>query len=70
MKEYRIQAYFKEVYQARTYKGKIFNTLQEAEEKLPEAVKYYSGAQYSGRLEKCVIESRIVYSWKEERKEK
>lgn len=69
MKEYRIQAYFKEVYQPRTYKRKIFNTLAEAEKVLPEAVEYYSGERYLGRLKKCVIESRTVDSWKAEEME-
>lgn len=70
MKEYRIQAYFKEVYSSRTYKRKFFDSLEEAERVLPEAREYYSGSQYLGRLERVVIESREVEAWKEERKEK
>lgn len=70
MKEYRIQAYFKETYSARSYKRKVFHSLEEAERMFPEAKEYYSGNQYSGKLEKVVIESRKVETWKEEKEEK
>lgn len=69
MREYRIQAYFKEVYQTRTFKRKVFSSFEEAEKMLPEAVEYYSGERYLGRLKKCVIESRSVGSWEEEKTE-
>ena len=69
MKEYRIQAYFKEALSTRTYKRKIFNSLEEAERVLPEAREYYSGSQYLGRLDRAVIESRTVDSWKAEETE-
>lgn len=66
MKEYRIRAYFKGIYSDRSYKGKVFNTYQEAEKTLPEAMKYYNSVPYSDKLIKVQIESRKVESWKEE----
>lgn len=67
MKEYRIRAYFKEVYPDRSYKGKVFLTYAGAEKALPEAIEYYNSRQYKDRLLKVQIESRNVDSWKEER---
>ena len=63
-KEYRIRAYFKELYDARSYKGKIFTNREEAEKMLPEAVEYYNSPQYYGRTDRVVIEERTVSEWK------
>lgn len=64
MKEYRIRAYFTEVYRPRSYKGKVFTSLEDAEKYYSEAKDYYSGSQYIDRLEKLVIEQRKVGRWK------
>ena len=50
MKEYRIRAYFKEVYSDRTYKRKVFNNLLEAEQMFQEAIDYYNSVPYSDKL--------------------
>lgn len=61
MKEYRVMAYFSEVYTPRSYKRKIVNTREEAEELLKEAEYYYSQYRY---LIKVVIEEREVTEWR------
>lgn len=67
MKEYRIMAYFSgTVYGPRSYKRKIFNSLEEAKETLPQAIDYYDGYPYGGRCEKVQIESREVTEWEVE----
>lgn len=58
--EYRIRAYFDEVYTPRAYKRKVVSTLEEAKALLEEAKAYYSHYKY---LNKVVIESRKVTSW-------
>ena len=63
MTEYRIMAYFTEVYGPRSYKKKIVTDKEEAEKLLIEAKEYYSSYKY---LDKVVIESREVTNWKEE----
>lgn len=65
MKEYRIMAYFKKVYDPRSYKRKMFGSREEAENMLPEAIRYYSGYKYYDLMERVVIESREVGDWKE-----
>ena len=69
MTEYRIMAYFTNIYSPRSYKRKIFNTLEEAEKVYKEAVNYYSGSGSSifcgyKYLDKVVIESREVTEWR------
>ena len=59
-KEYRVRAYFTEVYRPRTYKRKITESLEEAEKLLEEAKKYYASYKY---LDEVVIESRQVTNW-------
>jgi len=59
--EYRIMAYFSEVYGPRSYKRKIVTTKEEAEKLLQEALEYYSKYKY---LIKVVIESREVSEWR------
>ena len=66
MKEYRIRAYFNGIYTDRSYKGKVFNSLKEAEDILPEAKEYYNSRPYANKLIKVQIESRKVEAWKEE----
>lgn len=66
-REYRIQAYFTDTYPSRSYKRKIFHSRKEAAAMYPEAVEYYSGHPYTGRLLKVVIESRPVVEWEEEK---
>lgn len=61
MIEYRVMAYFSEVYGPRSYKRKIVTTKEEAEKLLQEALKYYSSYKY---LVKVVIESREVSEWR------
>ena len=67
MREYRIRAYFKDVYTDRSYKGKVFNTLKEAEDTFQEAKEYYNSRPYADKLIKVQIESRKVEAWKEEK---
>lgn len=64
MKEYRIMAYFTQIYTPRSYKRKIVGTLYEANKLLEEAKEYYSSDQYHGYLDKVVIESREVTEWR------
>ena len=64
MKEYRIMAYFSEIYSPRSYKRKIVGTLYEAEKLLKEAEEYYASDQYHGHLDRVVIESREVTEWR------
>ena len=66
MKEYRIRAYFKEVYSDRSYKGKVFTNLLEAEQMFQEAINYYNSVPYSDKLIKVQIESREVQEWAED----
>ena len=61
MKEYRVMAYFTDVYAPRSYKRKIVNTLEEAEKLLKAAKRYYSSYKYLSRV---VIESREVTEWR------
>lgn len=61
MTEYRVMAYFSEVYSPRSYKRKVVTTKEEAEKLLQEALKYYSSYKY---LIKVVIESREVSEWR------
>lgn len=64
MKEYRIMAYFTQVYTPRSYKRKIVDTLCEANKLLEEAKEYYSSDNYRKYLRKVVIESREVSEWR------
>lgn len=63
MKEYRIMAYFTDIYAPRSYKRKIVMNKNEAEKLFKEAKKYYSMYKY---LDKVVIESREITEWNEE----
>lgn len=65
MHEYRIMAYFSEVYPPRSYKGKVFTSIEEAQMLLNEAKEYYSSPSYRNRLEKLSIERRKVSRWRE-----
>ena len=66
MKEYRIRAYFNgDVYGNRTYKGKVFTSVAEAEILLEDAKEYYTSEPYKPYLEKVVIEEREVSEWEE-----
>ena len=62
-KEYRIRAYFSEVYAPRSFKCKVYTTLEEAETALIKAKEYYNKYPY---LIKVVIESRQITEWSEE----
>ncbi len=62
MKEYRIMAYFTDVYAPRSYKRKIVTNKDEAEKLFQEAKEYYSTYKY---LDKVVIESREVTEWRQ-----
>ena len=69
-KEYRIMAYFHgKIYSPRSYKRKIFASLEEAQSCLEEATRFYSGYPYSNWLKKVVIESRSVSEWTAEKEE-
>ena len=61
MIEYRVMAYFSEVYGPRSYRRKIVTTKEEAEKLFQEASKYYLSYKY---LIKVVIESREVSEWR------
>lgn len=61
MTEYRVMAYFYDVYTPRSYKRKIVKTIGEAKALLKQAKEYYSSYPY---LLKVVIESREVTEWK------
>lgn len=65
MKEYRIMAYFSadapRGYQPRSYKRKIFTSLDAVQAAFPEAVEYYSRYKY---LVDVKIESRDVTDWR------
>lgn len=63
MKEYRIEAYFSEVYTPRSYKRMVFRDLEAAKKVFVLAKEYYSNYPY---LEKVVIEEREVTEWKEQ----
>ena len=60
MKEYRVLALFEKVYQPRTYRRKIVNTQEEAEELLKRAKEYYSTYPY---LISVQIQEREVSEW-------
>ena len=60
MKEYRIMAYFTDVYAPRSYKRKIYDSLEAAEKDYEDALEYYSGYRY---FKEAVIESREVSEW-------
>ena len=65
MTEYKVMAYFTEIYPERSYKRKVVNDLDEAKKLLEEAKAYYvsfSGAKY---LEKVVLVEREVSDWEE-----
>ena len=62
MKEYRIEAYFSEVYAPRSYKRMVFRDLEAAKKVFVLAKEYYSNYPY---LEKVVIEEREVTEWRE-----
>lgn len=64
MTEYRIMAYFTQVYTPRSYKRKIVTTKEEAEKLLQEAIEHYSSYKYHGYLDKVVIQSREITEWK------
>lgn len=64
MKEYKIMAYFTEVYPPRSYKRKVTTNLTEALRLLKKAKEYYSSYKY---LDRVVLESREVEEWKEEK---
>lgn len=63
-REYRVKAYFTEVYLPRSYKRMVVTDPEEAQKLLKEAKKYYSSYKY---LDRVVLESREVGEWKEER---
>jgi len=63
-REYRVKAYFTEVYPPRSYKRKVTTNLTEALRLLKKAKEYYSSYKY---LDRVVLESRKVGEWKEER---
>lgn len=60
MYEYRIRAYFTEVYAPRSYKRKIIFDYEEAKKLLEEAKNYYATYKY---LRGVVIEKREVGQW-------
>ena len=67
MKEFRIMAYFTEEapahsYQPRSFKRKIYNNREDAEEALKEAREYYSRYRY---IDRVLIEQRNVSEWEE-----
>ena len=64
MKEYKVMAYFTEVYPPRSYKRKVTTNLTEALRLLKKAKEYYSSYKY---LDRVVLESREVEEWKEEK---
>ena len=65
MYEYRIRAYFTEVYPPRSYKRRIFDSFEDAKAVIDEATEYYRSSQYMDRLNRVVIEKRMISSWKE-----
>jgi len=66
-REYRIMAYFKtSTYGPRSYKRKIYKTLEDAKKDYKEALAYYSSSTYEGHFGRVVIESRTVSEWKED----
>ena len=68
MKEYRIFAEFgNTTYGNRSYKRKVYKTLEEAQKDFPEAVKYYTTFSGNKFLTGVRIQSRDVTEWKEEK---
>lgn len=64
MKEYKVMAYFTEVYLPRSYKRKVTTDPEEAQRILKEAKEYYSKYKY---LDEVVLVSREVGEWEEEK---
>ena len=65
MYEYRIRAYVTEVYPPRSYKRRIFDSFEDAKAVIDEATEYYRSSQYMDRLNRVVIEKRMISSWME-----
>lgn len=69
MKEYRIMAYFTDIYPPRSFKRKVYKTREEAEKDFPEADEYYHMLTSRMRTKeadvKVVIEERRVTDWSE-----
>ena len=65
MKEYRIMAYFTDVYQPGSFNRRIYKTSKEAEKDLPEAKKYYHMLIEHSRCTavKVKIEERETTEW-------
>lgn len=63
--EYRVVAYFKDVYPSPTqYRRKTYKTFEEAQEAFNEALKFYHRPQYLKHLESVAIEDRQVSEWR------
>lgn len=63
LKEYHIKATFSDMPE-RTYKRRLYHSLEEAEADLINAIEYYSGAFYQKHNPQIFIESREVTQWK------
>lgn len=63
--EYKVMAYFTEIYPERSYKRKIVGDLEAAQKLLKEAKAYYGSFTGSKYLEKVVLVRREVSEWEE-----
>lgn len=60
--EYKVMAYFTEIYPERSFKRKVVDDYQEAQKLLNEAKRYYSAYKY---LDRVVLVKREVSDWEE-----
>ncbi len=62
LREYKVMAYFTEIYPERSFKRKVVDDYQEAQKLLKEAKRYYSAYKY---LDRVVLVKREVSDWEE-----
>ena len=63
MIEYRIRAYFKEVYPDRTYHNRIYTDLDTARRDLKKATNYYQ--QFNPKLRDDILVDRVVIEYRD-----
>lgn len=65
MTEYKVMAYFKEVYLSRSFKRKVVDDIETAHKLLKEAKEYYTSFSGSKYLDRVVLVKREVSEWEE-----
>lgn len=65
MKEYRVRAFFTDVYSTRVYKNKRTMDKEEALQLLKDATEYYSYDPYKRHSPRVILEEREVSEWTE-----